>query len=104
MPDWLLTVTTRKPAWLSWRIASPAPGNRRTFPGSCRNPGSSTMVPSRSRKTALAIECGPDGSGSDVDLIRQQRPRVEHHAVACDARDHGRRGAAQPLEQRIGRY
>src|SRR5687768_14052041 len=73
-------------------MASAAPGRSLTFPGSCRNPGSSTIVPSRSRKTAgLATQRGND----HVDLIGLNRARIEQDAIARDARNDGRIERAQ---------
>src|SRR5438132_10071895 len=103
MPDWLVATTTRQPAWLSRRMASAAPGSSRTFPGSCRKPGggSSTIVPSRSRNTARwrpsGIEGGTHRAGDLLDLVGENGPRVEDHAVVRDAGDdRGVRSAEPP--------
>src|SRR5947209_10604439 len=103
IPDWLLTVTTRKPAALSRRIASPAPGSRRARPGWCRNPGSSRIVPSRSRKTALAIERGPYRPDEDVELPGKDRAGVEHHTVVLDAGHDGWVLSPQPGRHIVSR-
>src|SRR5688572_33029120 len=102
IPDWFVTVTTSQPAWLSRRMASAAPGSKRTLRGSCRKPGSSTMVPSRSRNAArgarrgkssgggaAGIEGGPDRPGYWLDLVREDGAGVEHDAVVRDAGDDG---------------
>src|SRR5438034_6832777 len=102
IPDWFVTITTNQPVWFSRRIAAAAPGSRRTFPGSCREPGggSSTIVPSRSRKTA---RCGPSGiqGGADrardqLDLLGEDGTGIEHDAVVRDASDDGRASPSQP--------
>src|SRR5258705_10756715 len=74
---------TRYPAVLRRRIASAAPGRRFTSAGLCRYPGSSTIVPSRSRKTALVIQRADDR----VELMRQDRARIEERAPVRDSRD-----------------
>src|SRR5712671_3246994 len=80
------------------RIASAAPGSSVTFSGSCRNPGSSTIVPSRSRKTArLTTQCRDDS----LDLLLEDRARIEEDAASRDARDNGRIVGAQPLGERF---
>src|SRR2546421_1739699 len=74
-------------------MAAAAPGSSRTFPGSCRNPGggSSTIVPSRSRNTARwrpsGIEGGTHRAGDLLDLVGEDGPGVEDHAVVRDAGD-----------------
>src|SRR2546428_9171152 len=103
MPDWLLTVTMRKPAVLSRRIASPAPGSSRARPGWRRKPGSSRIVPSRSRKTALAIERGPHGSAENLELPGKDRAAVEHHAVVLDAGDDAPVASPAPGRQVVSR-
>src|SRR5260370_15517731 len=101
IPDWFDTVTTSRPDALSWWIACAAPGRSRTLPGSCRNPGSSTIVPSRSRNTARwvgrasAIERGPHRGGDGRELVEGDGARIEHHAVGGDAGD-DRRGVLPP--------
>src|SRR3989441_13331899 len=98
-----LTVTTRKPAALSRRTASPAPGSSWARPGWCRKPGSSRIVPSRSRKTALAIERGPHGSAENLELPGKDRAGVEHHVVVLDAGDDGRVPSPEPGRQVLSR-
>src|SRR6267378_1999275 len=98
MPDWLVTMTTRYPASFSRRIASAAPGTSVTFSGSCRNPGSSTMVPSRSRKTARLTTQRRDHS---LDLLGKDRAGVEQYPAARDARDDRRIVGAQPFRERF---
>src|SRR5438034_1453042 len=108
IPDWLVTITTNQPAWFSRRIAAAAPDRRRTFPGSCRKPGggSSTIVPSRSRNTARwrpsGIEGGTHRAGELLDLVGEDGPGVEDHAVVRDAGDNRGLAAAQPLGQGVG--
>src|SRR6267378_8406040 len=75
---------TRKPRSLSRLMAPAAPGRSVTLPGSCRNPGSSTIVPSRSRKTARLATQGRDYC---VHLFWENGARVEQHATARHARD-----------------
>src|SRR5213592_3985250 len=77
-------------------MASAAPGSSLTFPGSWRKPGSSTIVPSRSRNTArwpsaIGFQCRNDG----FDLVGENRARVEQHAIAGDTRDNRRVERAQ---------
>src|SRR2546422_10808214 len=102
MPDWLLTVTTSTPAAFSWRTASPAPGSNRAFPGSWRKPGSSRMVPSRSRNAARrpgsAIERGADDPDGSRNLVGEDGARVEHDTVRCDAGDEGGSPARSPAD------
>src|SRR5205823_7850541 len=74
-------------------MAAAAPGSSRTLPGSCRKPGggSSTIVPSRSRNTARwrpsGIEGGTHCAGDLLDLVGENGPGVEDHAVVRDAGD-----------------
>jgi len=110
MPDWLET-GDHPPARLGQlanRLA--ARGSKRTLPGSCRNPGSSTMVPSRSRTRhdgrarrgrqasapsaprARALHLvGEDGAGS--------RPR-DRRRYGDDGRDASRKRSARALGAR----
>src|SRR5262245_21351760 len=102
MPDWLLVVMTRKPCSLSCLIASAAPGNSRSLPGSWRKPGSSMMVPSRSRKTARLLPsaiCRQRGD-DDFDLFGQNRARIQQGPAARDAGNDGRVVRAQALDER----
>src|SRR5260370_611317 len=102
IPDWFDTVTTSQPDALSWWIACAAPGRSRTLPGSCRNPSSSTIVPSRARNTARwvgrasAIERGPHRGGDGRELVEGDGARIEHHAVGGDAGDDRRGVLPQP--------
>src|SRR6267143_1557349 len=89
---------TRYPASFSRRIASAAPASSLTLSGSCRNPGSSTMVPSRSRKTARLATQGRDYG---LDLLGEDRAGIEQHPAPRDARDDRRIVGAQPLGERF---
>src|SRR5712692_4083593 len=80
------------------RIASAAPGSSVTLSGSCRNPGSSTIVPSRSRKTARLATQRRDYS---LDLLLEDRAGIEEHAASRDARDDRWIVGAQPLRERF---
>src|SRR5256885_6851148 len=90
-------------------MAAAAPGSSRTFPGSCRKPGggSSTIVPSRSRNTARwrpsGIEGGTRRAGDLLDLVGENGPGVEDHAVVRDAGDDRRVPSPQPRRQDIRR-
>src|SRR2546421_4524587 len=90
-------------------MAAAAPGSSRTFPGSCRNPGggSSTIVPSRSRNTARwrpsGIEGGTHRAGDLLDLVGEDGPGVEDHAVVRDAGDDRGVPCAQPRRHAVSR-
>src|SRR3954462_3718649 len=77
-------MTTSNPRSLSRLIAPAAPASSFTFAASCRKPVSSTIVPSRSRKTArLLTQCGDDR----VYLVWKNGARVEQHSIPREARD-----------------
>src|SRR5712692_9796064 len=80
------------------RIASAAPGSSVTLSGSCRNPGSSTIVPSRSRKTARLATQRRDHR---LDLLLEDRAGIEQHAASRDARDDRWIVGAQPCGERF---
>src|SRR5437016_13197760 len=88
-------------------MAAAAPGSSRTLPGSCRKPGGgwSTMVPSRSRNTAgwrpSGIEGGTHRAGDLLDLVGENGPGVEDHAVVRDARDDRGLSLPQPRRQAV---
>src|SRR6266576_316782 len=97
-------MTTRLPCSLRRLMASAAPGSSLTFPGSWRKPGSSTIVPSRSRNTArwpsaIGFQCRNDG----VDLVGENRARVEQQAIAGDTRDDRRIVGPQAMRQLLVR-
>src|SRR2546422_3738881 len=77
-------------------MASAAPGSSLTFSGSCRNPGSSTIVPSRSRKTARLATQGRDDC---LDLLGEDGAGIEQHPAPRDARDDRRIVGAEPLSE-----
>src|SRR2546422_34869 len=81
-------------------MASAAPGSSLTFSGSCRNPGSSTIVPSRSRKTAPP-RLTTQRCDYSLDLLGEDRAGVEQHPAPRDARDDRRIVGAQPLSERL---
>src|SRR5438445_6659831 len=89
---------TRKPRSLSCLMALAAPGRSLTWPGTCRNPGSSTIVPSRSRKTARLATQRRDYS---LVLLGEDRAGGEQHPAPRDARDDRRIVGAQPLSERL---
>ena len=63
MPDWLVAMTTRKPAWLSRAIASRLPGIGRHSSGDLMNWALSWLItPSRSRTMSLTARVGATAS------------------------------------------
>src|SRR5258706_11786338 len=75
-------------------MAAAAPGSSLTLSGSCRKPGSSTMVPSRSKKTAGLATRRRD---HDLALFGKNGARIEQPPAAGDARDDRRIVGAEPL-------
>src|SRR2546430_13407278 len=98
MPDWLLTTITRNPPALRRWIAPAAPGSSLTLPGSCRKPASSTIVPSRSRKTARLATQRCDHR---VDLFRENGARVEEHPTTGHTGNDRRIIPPQALGERL---